>query len=156
VPVEWGVAKEEPQSLLLYSLRLEMRNDHHVKRTLKSWWNNGPILLLQLPCLLIAIAWVESCLLNVVCVTIIQCNTILQYVCIVSLILNSVCNTVPFHSIQRPQGVPDRKSRTGTWLVSPMIGSLIMCVAGLERIALGGFSLCKWIGSGLPKVDSRI
>ena len=33
-----------------------------------------------------------------------------------------------------------------------------MCVAGLERIALGGFSLCKWIahGPGLPKVDSRI
>jgi len=28
------------------------------------------------------------------------------------------------------------------------VGSLIMCVAGLERIALGGFTLCKWIAHG--------
>jgi len=32
--------------------------------------------------------------------------------------------------------------------LSGFVGSLIMCVAGLERIALGGFKLCKWIAHG--------
>jgi len=31
-----------------------------------------------------------------------------------------------------------------------------MCVAGLERIALGGFSLCKWIAHGLWIAKSRL